>query len=593
MLRIFALIAAFAWASQLNAAQSVVRQVSNVAFEADNPWDLPYFQAPAIYDNELYFSASTDDKETRLFATDGRRVRSFNVSPGHSVGSQSIEFQGQLYFRGDDGHGIEPFTTDGHTLTNLDLSQTPEGSWPYNFNVVGDSLYFQGGLFDAAGNVQAYMFHTDGNEVTTLANTSTSDSYPWGSAAGGKFYFPANGPDGFELYRAEGRAIQQVIDVNPGLNGSSPWPAGELNGEFYFTAVGPEGRGLYRTEGEGAIQLPFPPDPSQSGGPVNFVRFGEALYFQGKGEDGYELYRTDGDSVTHLDLLPGPESSGAATYAGAESGGKLMVPGRGPNGWAIFIVNSDGELANRIDLGQIPYPVTPGMPHLEALVQDQKRGFYDSWPRELREFQGEVYFEGTGPTGPDLYKTDGQTLTKFNLVPESGSLNRGVGLYGAQSLAGSLYFIATTEMGVELVRTDGSTTSIIDLASGGESSYPRQLELIGEELVFQTHFAESTVIYATDGTSMRRLAEFPDMAIDTGYGYVENVNSTTDFLRLGDALFFLGRTEQGWRLHRIGAIPEPSGLMLVIVPTLLASVLRRPFRARRHERMPPAAAPPR
>ncbi|MBA4106919.1 MAG: hypothetical protein C0485_14305 [Pirellula sp.] len=526
------------------------------------PNNLPIFEAPTIYRDELYFSASTNEEEhTRLFKTNGREVSSFDVSPGYAVGAQAIEFQGQLYFRGDDGDGIEPFRTDGHTITNLNLSEGPEGSGVHSFKTLGNNLYFQGSIVDSSGTWQSYLFHTDGIDTASLANTNTNESYPWGNSAGGKFYFPANGPNGLELYSADGREIHQVIDVNPGLGDSLPWPAGELNGEFYFTALEPRGRGLYRTDGENAVQLPFPPDPTPDSGPVNFLNFGGALYFLGKGKDGYELYRTDGGSVTHTDLLPGPESSVPATYSSIELDNKLLIPGRGANGWAVFVINSAGELVNQLDLGLVP------------AGDKVERGFYDLPPQDLHEFRGEVYFQGTGPNGPDLYKTDGETLTKMELGALAGSVIRGVATHDAQVLDGSLYFRASTSDGFKLVKTDGATTSTLDLWPDGDTF--SNLELIGDELVFQIHTGSSTVISATDGTTVRRLAEFPDWATDLGYGYPEYVRSATSFLRFRDELMFLGRTEQGWRLHRIAAVPEPLGIAMVVFALAGIAAMRR------------------
>jgi hypothetical protein len=105
--------------------------------------------------------------------------------------------------------------------------------------------------------------------------------------------------------------------------------------------------------------------------------------------------------------------------------------------------------------------------------------------------------------------------------------------------------------------------------------------VVGNELIFQTYFDSSTTIYATDGVNIRSLAEFPDFVIYPGSTSERNIRSLTEFISFHDQLFFIGRTEQGWRLHRIGAIPEPSAIamaMFAVAPTLCTG-RRRGWRA--------------
>jgi ELWxxDGT repeat protein len=192
----------------------------------------------------------------------------------------------------------------------------------------------------------------------------------------------------------------------------------------------------------------------------------------------------------------------------------------------------------------------------------------------FHKFQGEAFFEATGPDGRDLYKTDGETLTKFEIVPDDKA-NGGIAMWNAVEFRGELYFAASTSAGGELVKTDGVQTTTFDLNPGSGDSWPTDLQIVGDQLVFQARGADGYSIYSTDGTAITKIADL------TPYFYMDYdarewvLPSATMFARLGDQLFFLGNTPDGFRLHRIAAAPEaPSGLLAVIVAAVMGRRLR-------------------
>jgi len=233
-MRLAALLLCLVIVPKLFAGPLAVQQVSDFVFLADPyHYGLPEFSSIVTYSNELYFTSSTTGDGThRLFKTDGRSVLQFNVDPGYAVGTQFQEFDGQLYFRGDDGDGVELFRTDGTNLTKFDLSSASYGSGPRNFLVFQDRLYLGATILNGVGEPRSSLMSVYHSTVTHVADTEIDTSYPWAVPTGNNLYFTANGQDGFELYRTTGKDTRQIIDANPGPDGSDPWGGAVLNGDF-------------------------------------------------------------------------------------------------------------------------------------------------------------------------------------------------------------------------------------------------------------------------------------------------------------------------------------------------------------------------
>jgi ELWxxDGT repeat protein len=217
---------------------------------------------------------------------------------------------------------------------------------------------------------------------------------------------------------------------------------------------------------------------------------------------------------------------------------------------AVFVFNAEGEMTRRLDL--------------HPTVESQGVLLF-------REYKGEAYFEATGADGPEIYKTDGNTLTQFDVIPDNFPLG-GVAMWGSTEFNGELYFVAPTRDGVELVKTDGTQFTTFDINPGSGDSYPSDLQVIGDELVFKARGPSEDAIYGTDGQTIRKLLALKE---NTYEDYPARLSSITDFARLGDQLFFLGKTDAGFRLFVVGTVPEPSTICLLSAVASFASVRMR------------------
>jgi len=127
-----------------------------------------------VYNGEVYFIADDGVHGKELWKTDGTEEGTVMLKDIAQGNNSSIWFtgglavkewtaihQGMLYFVADDSiHGPELWRTDGtseETLMVADYNNGSDGSWPWQFNSVGDKLYFS--LWD--GDQRQLWFYWD------------------------------------------------------------------------------------------------------------------------------------------------------------------------------------------------------------------------------------------------------------------------------------------------------------------------------------------------------------------------------------------------------------------------------------------------
>ncbi|QDU86897.1 hypothetical protein Pla175_02510 [Pirellulimonas nuda] len=536
----------------------VVDVVSDEVFQPDFLGDAPNFGAFITYNDELYFTASIGQEPLghpshRLFKTDGETLTRFEVDPGFHIGTQFVEFQGSLYFRGDSGNGIELFRTDGVDLVEYDLSDDESGSWPRNFEVVGDRLYFGANRLGSDGTGGPSLMVLQDSVGSVVADVQVDTSYAWHASVDDTLYFSANGSDGYEVYRTDGQDVSLVVDANPGPGGSNPRPEGVLNDAFYFTAEDAGGRALYRATPESVAQV-LSSDVRLSAG---LRDFGGRLYFSADRGSGYELQQTDGGEVRQFDLNPGPQSSNPLTYGGAVLNGQLLLPATGPEGAALFVFSELGDLVRRIDIGDSQRP--------SAVY--------------FQEAHGSLYFSVLGDGVARLYRTDGFSAEEIYSPPEVAG-RRFISVYDSESLGGALFVPATTEGGDGLLRITEMEVEVLDLLPGQARSYPRNLEALGDQLVFMANGPDGESVYRLDGDGIHELLRTTPYLTDIyGNGLLAPGATTTRFVRFQDQLLFLANTPKGFQLFRIQAVPEPTTLHAAAI-ALVGCVPRRWRRSR-------------
>lgn len=540
-----------------------LEQVSDVPFmpPAVLPGDAPQFNSFAQFGGELYFASSDDESgESQLFKTNGQAVVPLGVRPPIGAGGEFIEFENNLYFDGrGDSIEIELYRTNGSGVTKVDLSNHRWGSQPHRFTVVGDKLYFFATPSETSDAGRLSLMSMAGGVVQTVADVETLTGYWWHARAGDALVFPANGPGGYELHGIVEGAALQLADLHPGAAGSNPRPGVEWNGQLYFTALSAQGRALYRTDGQTVHTIPTDLAPTALDS-VTFMALGDYLYFAAEGDAGWELFRTDGQSVTPFDLNPGPASSEPELYGSDVLDGMLLVGGRGPQGPALFVVDGEGNVARRMDFNSS----SPGFPVYPMV-----------------EFEGDAFLQGYGAHGADLFKTDGAELVELDVLP-ADQPGTWLDMLAARPLEGRLYIPASTADGFELVWTDGTNTGSFDVNPGAADSWPTDLQVVGDALVFRARGPQGDAVYVIENHTLQKIGDLSPNWFTLLNGEQALGSSTTAFARLGDDLYFLGNTPQGFRLHRVtAAVPEPRGLCLAAGAVLAVALMRHAMQCSR------------
>lgn len=393
------------------------------------------------HNSEGFFSATTGAHGRELWKTDGtvegtQLVKDISPGPISSSPQALVKLNDQVFFVADDNiHGREFWSTDGTPAgTNLFIDLFPgeesgaSGSPSFSFR---DRLYFQGRVEQEDWE----LWSTDGTGAGTSmlkdindepdGNGATQGAYPSHFVAAGNylFFLARTFSEGFELWRTDGTAGETIPlgDIYPGL----------------------------------------------AGGPsFNLVPAGDLVFFEARNSRfNNELWVSDG----------------------SPRGTKVTKEiGEGTNGSLPQDITSLGD--------RVVFQATSGSPRdTELWISDGTRGgtqllkninpFGSSFPREMIEFGGEVYFfADNGSTQFDLWKTDGTEegtiLIKMIHVSALSSSQTVI----SKAVGESLYFSFDNGLtGAELWKTDGTSEGTIlveDLVEGPIGSTPSALGIV-------------------------------------------------------------------------------------------------------------------
>ncbi len=163
--------------------------------------------------------------------------------------------------------------------------------------------------------------------------------------------------------------------------------------------------------------------------------------------------------------------------------------------------------------------IYPGNPSSNAI------GFF--------KFRDQIFFRASDYRGSELWKTDGTysgTVIVKDINPSGSSYPQNF-----KQIQNKLVFAATNHLGTELWCTDGTpagTIMIKDIYEGPGNSYPRDLVIAGNAIIFT---AEDTIhgreIWKTDGT-----AEGTKLLIDFYPGPIGS--NPGPFINLNDQIIF-------------------------------------------------------
>ncbi len=344
-----------------------------------------------------------------------------------------------------------------------------------------------------------------------------------------------DGLEGREPWVSNGSTFTaQLVDVMPGLDGSSPREFVDLDGTMLFAATGsvggceiwrsdltpgdahlvadstPDGicpsfltvvgRYVYyshdhpdfgyevmRTDGTALGTERFDINPGPAGSyPSGFTAVGDVVYFAAdNGSDGIELHRilADGTHEQVIDLFPGPDSSRPSDLV--HVGGSTVV----------FRAN-DGASGNELWR-------TDGV--TTTLVADINPGSASSTPAEMFLLSpGVIVFRASGSgTGTELWRSNGATASLVkDIVP--GTLGSRPEHFAAWN--GLLWFAADdgSATGEDLWMSDGTgpgTSLVADITPDGDSSISGLYPLSSRLLIFNEPFGgDPDELWTTDGT---------------------------------------------------------------------------------------------
>ena len=317
---------------------------------------------------------------------------------------------GKLWFSADDGKtGAEPWVSDGTqdgTYLLKDLVTLAAGSDPSAPIVLGTTTYFYAN--DGVHGFELWQIDKGSTPAMWDINPTGSSAYPGDSNAsvqlvvsGNRLFFVADdGVHGPEIWSlTEGNAPTMSPEIVIGQGGDNQEWVGNLTargntGTVFFSADDvAHGRELWMSDGSNTSMVSDLIVGAESSDPYNLKSIGSWIYFSAYASGiGRELWRSDGSSFQLVgDLESGDGGSYPANITAA--GGKVYF-----SAWTrllgseLFVVTEE----------------TPGSPVIENAA-DITAGTGDSYPGELTEFNGDLYFTATmyGVSGNELFVVRG------------------------------------------------------------------------------------------------------------------------------------------------------------------------------------------
>lgn len=311
------------------------------------------------------------DQELWLIAEGGevREIANINLNGSSRPSVSDFQYKGLFYMSAeDDTHGREIWVTDGtesHTELFADLIDGPTGSWPGQFTVFGDYLYFVANN----GTYSGTLWRTDGTaEGTVEVVNPRPNGHPNISslrALNDKLIFTARGDNtGVELYVSDGTAegTHMITDLNQGVSGSGASFLFELNDHLYF--YGSDGNDtsdsnqhsyeLFKTDGtaEGTVLVKDinPTDNASSDANIDYpTQLGNNyLFLANNGVNGNQLWKTDGTTNGTV-LVKILNEGGSEIRAMEEYNGKIYIAEQNTGLWVSDGTSNGTKLVKAFD----------------------------------------------------------------------------------------------------------------------------------------------------------------------------------------------------------------------------------------------------
>ncbi|WP_282042939.1 ELWxxDGT repeat protein [Winogradskyella flava] len=267
---------------------------------------------------EVFFAVNNQSSGNNfdLWVTNGTSAGTSLVFDHNTSGSSNpkiyVEYESNginLLFMQAQGTnaGSELYASIGASSGNIlveDINPGSDGSFPDNFVVYNDNLYFAA---TSANGRELWKSTGTLNSTSLVKNigTGNADGNPeYLIVYNNKIYFSAdNGTNGSELWQSDGTTAgtQMVTDIFPGTTGSHPENFIVYNNNLYFTATSSIfGTELFYIDTNDVVSLANDiSNGSASSNPSNLFIYNNSLYFSADdGINGDEIWSTNGTIAT-------------------------------------------------------------------------------------------------------------------------------------------------------------------------------------------------------------------------------------------------------------------------------------------------------
>jgi ELWxxDGT repeat protein len=419
-----------------------------------------------------------------------------------------------IYFCGSDAMGYEPWFYDGFSAVMLaDINSGPNSSWPSDFVVVNDTLFF---LADDGLHFEE-LWRYDGmnaslvQDINPLASSMIENIFTDGSSLFFRAYDPLIGNE----LRVLENGILLSFDNNPGIGSATPTNYVSYNGSVLFMMNdGTTGNEMWKYE-NGVVSLFSDINPGSAGSNFNSdgtaLVIGGDLYFTAlQAGFGYGLYRTDGASVTME-----PDFNGVYNLGNMRHNGNEFLFSGGTVSGINELWKYDGVTYTMI---QVNFSGTGSSASYLTLLDDT------------------LYFGATdGVNGIEPYAYDGTSVISLGNTNE---FSVGADIGRLDTLNGSIYFLADiSPYGEDFWLYDGVNASIVvdtNIVFSIDAFFNYD-GLLNNEIIFSaSQIGSGYELWGFDGASIYQIL---DISAGPSNGFPD------DFIQFGEDFFFLLKTE--------------------------------------------------
>ncbi|MDA8745846.1 Ig-like domain-containing protein [Rubripirellula amarantea] len=492
-----------------------------------------YPQSLTAAGGKLFFTAESDGFGREMWVSDGTVSGTFLLKDidanndgyyyFYSSNASDLTASGSLlYFTAfdDDSSPAELWVSDGSTAGTQKLSGVEN---PYGLLDVNSKLFFAATDTSASNNKGTELWSIDGVTggivLVKDINPGTADSSPGDfTNFNGTLLFTADdGINGSELWTSDGTSTgtSLITNLTAGASSSNITPVATTSSHAYFVKNDAT-TDLWRTDGTAAGTVVV---ESTIGGTQNGIGTSVAgntkLFFAEL--DSPDLFVTSGSTNDKVQLTNNFSSLGSAPTSVTQVGDKIY-----------FVSDAKLYVSDGTDSGTIVLADTLRFPAFTD--QDNIIGDLGN---------GTVLFPGLGPSGFELWKTDGTVAGTSQLKelysgntsssPTNFAVVNGVAFFYARARDGS-----NNDVNFELWKSDGTEagTVLVENIHTSSSSLVNKMTVVGNQVYFIARDLPTwqMQLFTSDGTTTEKVTNVADS------NSLVNPSSLTSF---DDRLFFV------------------------------------------------------